>query len=388
MSLSAAFVKTVTRPGRYGDGRGSFGLFLLVREYTEGRLSKCWAQRLTIKGERCVWGLGSYPLVTLARAREKALGNARAIERGEDPRQKPEAKAKPTFSECLERALMVLRKNWRHPRTEKQLRFFITKYAVPNIGSKPIDEITPGDVLGFLAPLMIETPASGRKTQDALRQVFSWAVAQGLRQGNPADKTISHALPKRTTKAHYPALPFSQVGTAIRTVEQTTAWVGTKLCFSLMILTATRSGEARLARWDEIDLEAATWTIPAAKMKAGREHRVPLSTPAIAVLEKAKALTGDEGLVFPSQRGKAMSDSTVSKLLRQNGIPAVPHGFRSSFRDWCADNNVERQLAETALAHAVGNATEAAYLRSDMFELRRDLMDRWADYLIEGGLAK
>ena len=324
-------------------------------------------------------GLGSYPLVTLARAREKALENARAFEQGRDPRRRTEARL--TFAECLDRAFTVLRQNWRHERTEQNHRFFLEKHAIPHIGNKPIDAITPGDVLGFLAPLMIATPASGRKTHDALRQVFNWAVAQELREGNPADKTISHALPKRSTKEHYKALHFSQVGPAMQTVEQTTAWPATKLYFAFMVLTATRSGESRLATWDEIDMDAATWTIQAARMKANRSHRVPLSKPAIAILKKAKALTGGAGLVFPSPRGNDLSDSTVSKLLRMNKIPAVPHGFRSSFRDWCAENNVERQLAETALAHAVGSATEAAYLRSDMFELRRDLMQKWADYL-------
>ena len=388
--LSAAFVKTVSEPGDYGDGRSGYGLYLLVRKYGEikqpSRISKSWAQRLTINKKRCKRGLGSFPLISLAEARQRAFENAKAAWEGQDPRKIAAAKVNaeaepPTFTDCLESALVVLRRNWRHPRTEKQLRFFLAKYALPHIGKKPIDAITPGDVLKFLAPLMVESPASGRKTQDGLRQVFNWAVSQGLRQNNPADKTISHALPKRSVKEHYPALPFAQVGTAMQTVEQTTAWLGTKLCFALMVLTATRSGESRLATWEEIDLDTATWTIPAHRMKAGREHRVPLSKAAVSILQQAKALTDGRGLVFPSARGKAMSDSTVSKLLRQNGIAAVPHGFRSSFRDWCAENNVNRQLAETALAHAVGSATEAAYLRSDMFDLRRALMQEWADYL-------
>ena len=146
-------------------------------------------------------------------------------------------------------------------------------------------------------------------------------------------------------------------------------------------MTAARSGEVRNADWKEIDLDARTWTVPASRMKAGREHRVPLSEGALDVLEAARSLSEGEGLIFPSLRGKAMTDSTMSKALRENKVEANPHGFRSSFRDWCAEQNIDRQVAESALAHAVGNATEAAYLRSDMFGLRRAAMDGWAAYL-------
>ena len=309
------------------------------------------------------------------------MKNYRAAKDGEDPRKRREAERKPTFAKCLDRAIEVKRRDWKHPRTEKQLRFFITKHALPYIGDKPIDAITPVDVLEFLAPLAIEAPPSARKTKGALKQIFSWAIAQGLREGNPADQNISHALPKLNKKEHHKALHFAQVGAAIQTIESTDAWELTKACFSFMVLTATRSGESRLATWDEIDLDATTWAIPAHRMKQGRGHRVPLSPAAIAVLKRAKVHSHGKGLVFPSSRGKAMSDGTVSKLLRENEIDAVPHGFRSSFRNWCAEQNIDRQIAEMCLAHAVGNATEAAYLRSDVFDLRREVMDAWADYL-------
>ena len=272
-----------------------------------------------------------------------------------------------------------MRPNWKHPRTEHQLRFFLTKHALPHIGRKAIDQITPGDVLEFLAPLAISTPASARKTKAALRQVFQWSVALGLRQGNPADANISHALPKLAAKEHHKALPFSEVGRALETVRNTGAWLGTKLAFEFMVLVAARSGEVRLAEWSEIDLEGRLWTIPAGRMKSGKMHRVPLSTQALAVLENAHQLSDGIGLVFPSANGKAMTDSTLSKLLRENEIAAVPHGFRSSFRDWCAEQNIDRQVAESALAHSVGDATEAAYLRSDVLALRRAAMDAWGD---------
>ena len=376
--LSAVFVKTVNTPGRYGDGRGGFGLSLLVKESSTGRFAKSWSQRLRINRQPFNVGLGGYPIVTLARARELALENARAVEAGGDPRVKPETV--PTFSECVDRAVDVMRPNWKHPRTEQQLRFFLTKHALPHIGRKAIDQITPGDVLEFLAPLAISTPASARKTKAALRQVFQWSIAQGLRQGNPADANISPALPRLTAKEHHRALPFGEVGRALETVRNTGAWTGTKLAFEFLVLTAARSGEIRLAEWSEIDLQAATWTIPAARMKSGRDHRVPLSAGAMAVLDAARGLS-DGGLVFPSINGKPLTDSTISKLLRENGIAAVPHGFRSSFRDWCAESNIDRQVAESALAHSVGDATEAAYLRSDVLALRRAAMDAWGGFL-------
>ena len=376
--LSAVFVKTVNTPGRYGDGRGGFGLSLLVKESSTGRFAKSWSQRLRINRQPFNIGLGAYPIVTLARARELALENARAVEAGGDPRVKPETV--PTFSECVDRAVDVMRPNWKHPRTEHQLRFFLTKHALPHIGRKAIDQITPGDVLEFLAPLAISTPASARKTKAALRQVFQWSIAQGLRQGNPADANISPALPRLTAKEHHRALPFGEVARAVETVRNTGAWTGTRLAFEFLVLTAARSGEVRLAEWSEIDLQAATWTIPAARMKSGRDHRVPLSAGAMAVLDAARGLS-EGGLVFPSITGKPLSDSTISKLLREAGIPAVPHGFRSSFRDWCAEQNIDRQVAESALAHTVGDATEAAYLRSDVLALRRAAMDAWAEYV-------
>ena len=385
-TLAAAFVKTVTEPKIYWDGRDRNGLYLVVRQYSNkrpSRVSKSWVQQLTIQGKRRWRGLGSYPLVSLAEARQKAFENAKAAKNGQDPRAKiaVEGETAPTFTECLERAIAVKRRDWKHPRTEQQLRFFINKYAAPYIGDKPIDAITAADVLEFLEPLAIDIPASARKTKAGLRQIFAWSIAQGLRDSNPADRNISDALPSLATKDHHKALPFELVAEAIHKVEETDAWELTKACFAFMVLTATRSGESRLATWDEIDLDGATWTIPAKRMKKARGHRVPLSPAAVAVLQRAKAHSHGEGLVFPSSTGRAMSDSTVSKLLRQNGIDAVPHGFRSSFRDWCAEQNIDRQIAEMCLAHKVGSATEAAYLRSDMFALRRAAMDAWADYL-------
>jgi len=380
--LSANFVKTVNEPGYYGDGRGGFGLSLLVRQSPNGRLLKSWTQRLRIDGQPFMMGLGSYPVVSLGRARDKALENARSVEAGNDPR-KAKTDKPITFADAMERAIEVLRPGWKEGgKAESQMRYLLTEYALPQIGKRPVDAITPAEVLDFLAPLAIEKAATGAKLKARIGQVFQWAIAQGLRTDNPADKNINQALPKLQTKEHHPALPFSEVGGAIRTINDSGAWLGTKLAFQFLVLTAARSGEVRNAEWCEIDLDAATWTIPAARMKAGKEHRVPLSGAALDVLARARELSDGAGLVFPSANGRALTDSTISKLLRENGVKAVPHGFRSSFRDWAAHANVDRQIAESALAHAVGSATESAYLRSDMLALRRAAMDAWADYLV------
>ena len=383
--LSAAFVQTISTPGRYGDGRGGFGLSLLVKPSMTGRVSRSWAQRLRIDGRPVNIGLGSFPIVTLARARALALINARINEEGGDPRRRPQAA--PTFAEAMEQAIEVLRPGWRNARTESILRRTMSEYALPHIGKRPVDGISPADVLSFLAPVAVAKPAVAKKVKMGLSQTFKWAIAQGLMSVNPADQNISAALPKLSTREHHRALPYSRVGEALRIVAASNAWLGTKLAFEFLVLTAARSGEVRGATWDEVDLEAAAWTIPASRMKSGREHRIPLSAPALDVLREASPLSGGQGLVFPSPNDKPLTDSTISKLLRENDVQAVPHGFRSSFRDWCAEANLDRRVAESALAHRVGDATEAAYLRSDMFALRRAAMDSWGLYLRSGSVS-
>ena len=179
------------------------------------------------------------------------------------------------------------------------------------------------------------------------------------------------------------ALPHGEVAAALATVRESSAYATTILAFEFLTLTAARSGEVRGANWDEIDLDARTWTIPSERMKAGTEHRVPLSTVAMKVLEMAAQHADSCGLVFPSASGRQMSDSTISKLLRENGIECVPHGMRSSFRDWCAETGVDRELAESALAHIVKNPVEAAYMRSDLLNRRRQVIGDWADYLFD-----
>ena len=208
------------------------------------------------------------------------------------------------------------------------------------------------------------------------------------RADNPAGEALGEALGRqRDVVRHMPALPHAEVAAAVEAVRASGAWVGTKLAFEYLVLTAARSAEVRLSTWDEIDLQAAVWTLPGSRMKAKRPHCVPLCDRAVEIVEEAKALWGNtawpkSALVFPSRRGKPLSNMTLSKLVKEQGIAAVPHGFRPSFRDWASERtNHPREVVEAALAHVVGNKVEAAYARSDPFERRRRLMDEWAKYL-------
>lgn len=213
---------------------------------------------------------------------------------------------------------------------------------------------------------------------------MDWAVTHGYRLDNPAGRSLLKVLPQvKRLKQHHPALPYAQVAWALSLVRYSTANVLTNLALEFLVLTAARSGEVRLADWGEVNWETCTWEIPASRMKARRPHRVPLSGRAMKILEASWEISGTEGLIFPSgPDGKAASDMMLTALLRRLEIPAVPHGFRSSFRNWVEECTATPwAVAESALAHNVGNATEAAYMRSDLFEQRRELMQRWAEYV-------
>ena len=379
--LSKTFVERVRRPGRYGEGRGSRGLALLVKPAADGGITKSWVQRLIIDGKPTNLGLGPAPGITLDRARELALHNWRLVfVDGIDPRRK-EGAAVPTFKVAAEAKIKIEAPRWKG-KTEKLWHSRLGTHVYPAIGAKSVDRITTADVLAVLLPIYEASHTTAVKVRSYLRAVMGWAVSKGHRTDNPAGDGINEALPKANGKTqHHKALGHADVAEALSTVEASGAWWATVECFKMLVLTAARSGEIRGARWTEIDREGRVWTIPALRMKSGREHRVPLSDAAMAVLDRAAALSDGTGLIFPSVRGLELADSTVSKLLRDAGIEAVPHGFRSSFRDWAAENNIPRELAEASLAHAVESATEAAYLRSDVLERRRDVMQRWADYL-------
>ena len=375
-ALSAAFVRTA-KPGYYCDGNG---LYLRVDRSGARR----WEQRLRIQGRNRTLGLGGCQLVSLAEAREKAFTNRKIARSGGDPRtERHKVRDMPTFAEAAARVLEQKRPGWRSGKHPEDWISSLRAYAFPELGHRPVGEITTADILAVLTPIWHGKHVTARRVRQRIGAVMKWAVAMGLRPDNPAGDVLDQALGRhRVVVQHMRALPHSEVAGAIEAVRTSAAALVTRLAFEFMVLTACRSGEVRLAGWDEIDLEAGEWTIPGERMKAQRPHRVPLSGRAVEILGEARTLGDGGGLVFPSSEGRPLSGSTLSTLLRGLRIAAVPHGCRSSFRDWCGEcSNAPREVAEAALAHVVRDKVEAAYARSDLFERRRVLMDAWAAYL-------
>ena len=380
MALSATRAKALKDPGRYADGGG---LHLYISK--AGR--KSWVQRITIDRRRRDIGLGAFPSVGLAQAREKAADNRTAVAEGRDPLAEKHSPALPTFREAARAVHAANKPRWRNDRHSASWLQTLERHAMPTLGNTPLDRIERGAVLRVLTPIWTTRPETARRVRQRMRTVFLWGMAQGFMGTNPAGEAIDGALPAMPkVKAHLRALPYQEVGAALETVESSQASVAAKLCFRFLVLTAARSGEARGATWDEIDLQGQEWRISSQRMKAGMEHRVPLSRQALDLLHQASALRDESGLVFPSplKLGSPLSDMTLTKVLRSVGLAerATVHGFRSSFKNWTLEQtDTPWAVSEAALAHFLGNATEQAYARSDLFDRRRALMQLWADYL-------
>ena len=379
--LTVKRIEALQKPGRFGDGNC---LYLVVAPGG----SKSWVQRLVIDGRRRDIGLGSAQFVTLAQARDAAYENRRAARRGLDPLAGKRRKVL-TFRQASERALEANRAQWRSVKTADNWISTMQQHVYPVFGDTPVDRIDGAAVLKVLSPIWTAKPELGRKVRTRLRTVFGWAMAHGLIEQNPAGEIVNAALPslKATMTRHFRALPYADVASALAIVDASGASKVVKAAIRFVVLTAVRSGEARLARWAEIDLPGRVWRIPAERTKMGRPHAVPLSDAALAVLRRVEPLRDGSGLVFPSpsRPGQPMSDMTLTKALRDTGLAAscTVHGFRSSFRDWAAEKapDVPFTVAESCLGHQSGSAVEKAYLRSDLFDQRRDLMDRWGAYL-------
>ena len=374
--LSVAFVRTA-EPGFYCDGHG-----LNLRVDPSG--ARQWVQRLVIRGRPRMLGLGGYPLVSLAEARNAAFANRQRARAGGDPlAEKRHGQGVPTIEEAAATVLEQQRPGWRNAKYARDWPRSLRAYAFPRIGALPVSAVTTADVLAILTPIWHEKSQTAQRVRQRISAVMKWAIAMGYRPDNPAGDALGQALGRQQTVVqHMRALPHGAVADALATVRASPAAVTTKRAFEFLVLTAARSGEVRLATWDEMDLDAGVWAIPAARMKAKRDHRVPLSGRALAILHDVQKLSDGTGLVFRSLRGKPLSSVTLPRLTKELDIAAVPHGFRSSFRDWAAEQtNTPREVVEAALAHTVQNPPEAAYARSDLFERRRRLMNDWAAYL-------
>ena len=349
--------------------------------------ARSWIQRVTVAGRRRDLGLGRFPDVGLAQAREAAARNRSLIASGGDPLAEKRRAAIPTFREAAQRTFEANKPRWRNGKHTATWWQSLERHAFPILGDMPVDQIGREDVLQVLTPIWGVRMETARRVRQRIRAILKWSMAHGHIDHNVAGEAIDGALPPMPkVKNHLRALPYAEVGELIEAVQQSQASLAAKWCLEFLILTTTRSGEARGARWSEIDLDAAMWVIPGERMKSHAEHRVPLSSRALAILEEARTIDDGSGLVFPSptRPGKPMSDMTLTALLRRLKVAdrATVHGFRSAFRDWSAEcTHAPHAVMELSLAHAVGNAVEAAYARSDLFERRRSLMDQWAAYL-------
>ena len=364
------------KPGVFGDGHG---LFLRLRgNCTSGQ----WIQILHVDGKRTERGLGGYPIVSLEEAREVAFANRRMARRGENPwAQKQTIKPKvPTFADGLDAVIALKRDGWRNERSETLWRASMRDHAA-RLLEKRVDAIETKDVLACLEPIWHSKHRTAVDVKTRITATMDWAIAKGYRRDNPVSalKAVLPAAAKEVKR--HAALPYAQVPSAFAKISKTKGYVGAKLALRFLILTAARSGETRGANWCEINQRELTWTIPAERMKAGKEHVVPLSDAATDVLhESAKEFGGIAGPIFPSAMGKTLDSNKIAGLLRQCGINATPHGFRSSFRDWAAEHGYERDIAEAALAHTVRNQVEAAYRRTDFLNKRRTMMEQWGKF--------
>ena len=377
--LTVRRIETAKGPAKLTD---EHGLYLRVSP----RGAKSWIQRLNIQGLRTDNAIGHYPSLGLAEARAAAFERWKIAKAGGDPRKADgRAVGGPTFAEAAEAVIAMHEPTWRSPKSGPQWRASLETYAYPVIGKLPVAEITPGHVMAILQPIWNEKRETARRVKQRISATCRWAVAQGHRIDDPAGIVIDAALPRKgVVRRHMRALPYDEVADCITKVKTSKrASRSSKLALEFLILTAARSGEVRKATWDEIDLDGATWTLPAERMKANREHRVPLSASALEVLGEAAKLSDGSGLIFPGARaGRPISENTHAKLLRELGFDAVTHGFRSSFRDYAAEQtHTPHAVMEAALAHSIKNKAEAAYARSDLFEKRRSLMEAWATYL-------
>lgn len=382
MALSVQKVKSAG-PGRHGDGRG---LFLYIKPSG----ARSWVLRYQVQGRRRDLGLGAYPDVTLAMARDRAAKARRLIAEGQDPvAQKQNAKLK-TFKEAALELIQSKRPGWKNAKHAAQWTSTLETYAFPKVGQLQVARIETADVICTLTPIWTKKPETASRVRQRIEAVIDYAAALGIRSGdNPARWRghLDHLLPKPTkvrAVKHHPALPHAQIGEFMTDLAERNGLAARALAFT--ILTAARSGETRGMTWVEVDLDARIWTIPAERMKASKEHRVPLSDAAFALLGPRR---DDDTLVFESESrpGKLISDMSMTAVLRRMGRTAITvHGFRSTFRDWAGETtSFPREVIEAALAHGIKDKAEAAYARTDLFDKRRDLMEAWAAVATRSG---
>lgn len=389
--LGPLAVSRLTEPGMHAVGKVA-GLHLQVTNAG----TRSWVLRVKVGDKRREIGLGAYPTVPLKEAHEKARAEREKIQMGVDPvlarrearsKIRAEQATEVTFDEAARAFISTREAEWKNPKHGAQWRSTLETYASPVIGRLHLRHIGREHVLEVLEPIWLTKNETASRLRGRIELILNWGKVKGYRDGeNPAawrgNLENLLAKPSKIQKVrNHPAVPLDEMAAFMKKLRELEG--NTARCLEFAILTAARSGEARGARFDEIDTKAKVWRVPAERMKAKKEHRVPLSDDAVKLLE-AMPRAEDQELIFPSVRGKMLSDMAMLQLMRRMEAQAVPHGFRSTFRDWAGEvTNYPRELAEVALAHVKGDATEAAYWRSDVLERRRRMMDDWARFIAQ-----
>jgi len=376
MKLTAKFVENVSEAGKYYD---QHGLFLHVRPSG----AKKWLQRYTFQGRRREIGLGSAKIISVATARKNAHQNLVLVSEGIDPiEDKKQDSIIPTFEVAARKVYEDNRPTWRNSKHAAQFITTLETYAFPVIGSMSVKEINSSHILRILSPIWVTKAETAKRVRQRLSTVLKYCIAQQWRTDDPADIAIVKALPYLKKKVqHRKSISYNDVSDFIETVSKSSAGLSTKLGLEFLILTATRSGEVRNARWNEI--KGSLWIIPEERMKAGIEHRVPLSNRCMEILDEAKNINQGSGYIFEGTKPeKPLSENTFNKLMKELGLEVHAHGFRTSFRTWTQEKtHYPNEVAEAALAHSLKDSAEAAYARSDLLEKRAEMMEAWAQFI-------
>lgn len=378
-ALSAVGVRALKEPGRYADGNG---LYLVV----DPSGAKRWVLRTVVQGRRRDIGLGGLSLVTLAEAREQALGYRKLARAGGDPlaAKRKTRRVVPTFAEAAATVFEERADSWKNAKHRAQWLSSLEAYAVPRLGARAVSDITTADLLAVLAPIWLDKPETARRVRQRIETVLDWSKAAGFIEGDNPMAGVVPGLPKQPKKdGHFAAMPYADVPAFCQRLQAAALNASTRLAFLFLILTAARTNEVIAAHKDEIDLDAAIWTVPAARMKAGRPHVVPLSDLACTTAAQALCHDAQSPFLFPGVRpGKPLSNMVFLQALRRLDVPYTAHGFRSAFRDWAAETTgFPHDVCEMALAHTIKNKAEAAYRRGNLLEKRRALMAAWARHV-------
>ena len=383
--LSPAKLRTLTAPGRHADGNG---LFLVI----DPSGSKRWMLRTVVRNKRCDIGLGGLWKVSQSQARAEATKLRALARNGVDilEARRAEKIIVPTFEEAAREYFADHIDGKKSEKHAAQWINTLAEYAFPAFGKRRIDSIESPDIMRVLTAIWYKKPETAARVHQRIKAIFSWATKErGYRTGdNPAeglvgkDKTLKPR--EKSTRGHHEALPYEQVAEFIKSMKASSGGEIPKLAFEFLILTAARTGEVLEATWDEIDLNNLVWTVPATRIKAKREHRVPLSQRCIEIVKRAKELAGESNFVFAGRQPKApLSSMVFLMILRRMNRTITAHGFRSTFRVWCAERtSFPTEVCEASLAHAIADETVAAYLRTDFFERRRELMNTWALHVL------